>query len=325
MDMELISIIVPVYNVEKYLRACIVSLRKQTYKNIEIILIDDGSCDSSGKICDELSVEDSRIIVIHKNNCGLSSARNRGLEIARGSYVTFVDSDDYVSPDYVEQLYWALKENDAQISICDYQKVQEFEEFEDLYQKVEKIKEILFFTKQEAIKNVYKSTIHGMDFISVAKLYNINLINQNHIRFPVGKIHEDTFTTYKALYAANLIVYVNVPMYFYRIREGSITNSNFSLKRLDKLEATREECEFFLSINELELLKVAFFDHLHETKIALKAMEESHDCMDNEAKKVAKYLKDDIKKYSRYISIPIKKNLYYRLLAVFPHSFLTKL
>ena len=117
---ELISIIVPVYNVEQYLDDCLISIINQTYKNIEIILIDDGSTDKSGKICDEYAKKDSRIIVIHKENGGVSSARNAGLRIAKGAYIGFVDPDDWIAEDMYEVLYSNAKKYDADVSVCKY-------------------------------------------------------------------------------------------------------------------------------------------------------------------------------------------------------------
>ena len=130
---ELISVIVPVYNVEKYISRCIESIMKQTYKNIEIILIDDGSTDNSGKICDEYSLKDDRINVIHKKNGGLSDARNTGLDIAKGKYISLIDSDDFVSKFFIETLYNTCKNENCEIAICEYERVyEEKEEISDL-------------------------------------------------------------------------------------------------------------------------------------------------------------------------------------------------
>ena len=118
MGKDLITVVIPVYNVERYLRKCIDTVCNQTYRNTQIILVDDGSNDGCGIICDEAARKDKRIVVIHKSNGGLSDARNRGIDIARGKYITFIDSDDYISEDYLEYLYGILKKNNAQISIC---------------------------------------------------------------------------------------------------------------------------------------------------------------------------------------------------------------
>ena len=125
MENQLISIIVPIYNVEKYLKQCIESIISQTYRNIEIILVDDGSPDNCGKICDEYSQKDKRIIVLHKENGGLSDARNKGIDIAKGDYLTFVDSDDFVNIDYIEKLYNSIKFNNTKLAQCGISKVDE--------------------------------------------------------------------------------------------------------------------------------------------------------------------------------------------------------
>ena len=146
---SLISVIVPVYNVEKYLPQCLNSIINQTYKNIEVVLVDDGSTDDSGNICEEYKKNDERIIVVHQKNSGLSAARNVGIEISTGEYITFIDSDDYISPDYIENLYSALEQYSADIAICDLKKVSEKVELWDIDYKVEKnFKSILLNNSQ---------------------------------------------------------------------------------------------------------------------------------------------------------------------------------
>ena len=132
-DSELISLIIPVHNVEKYLYECIESVICQTYTNLEIILIDDGSKDKSGEICEEYGKKDNRIIVIHQENGGVSSARNIGLEVAKGKYISFVDSDDYIEKTFIEELYKKIKENDAQISMCGLNKIDDNNEILGTY------------------------------------------------------------------------------------------------------------------------------------------------------------------------------------------------
>ena len=129
LSQDLITIIVPIYNVERYLKQCILSIQLQTYRNLEIILVDDGSKDASGNICDEFAGNDMRIRAIHQKNTGLSAARNIGIDVAQGKYIMFIDSDDYIAPDCIEKLYNALIETDGQMSVCDYAKVDENVEF----------------------------------------------------------------------------------------------------------------------------------------------------------------------------------------------------
>jgi len=211
-----ISIIVPVYNVEKYLKECIESILSQTYKNIEIILIDDGSTDNSGKICDEYLKKDSRVKVIHKENGGLSDARNTGIEIASGKYIGFVDSDDYIAKDMYDFLYQNIKRKNAEISGCNRFLV--YENKIEIYGKKE-CYEVM--DSQRAIQML--CTIGYIGASAYTKLYEAKLFKD--IRYPKGKINEDMYTTYKLFDKANRIVYDATPKYYYRQRSGSITNS----------------------------------------------------------------------------------------------------
>ena len=211
-----ISIIVPVYNVEKYLKECIESILSQTYKNIEIILIDDGSTDNSGKICDEYLKKDSRVKVIHKENGGLSDARNTGIEIASGKYIGFVDSDDYIAKDMYDFLYQNIKRENAEISGCNRFLV--YENKIEIYGKKE-CYEVM--DSQRAIEML--CTIGYIGVSAYTKLYEAKLFKD--IRYPKGKINEDMYTTYKLFDKANRIVYDATPKYYYRQRSGSITNS----------------------------------------------------------------------------------------------------
>jgi len=215
MKSDLISIIVPIHNVEKYLEECIKSLINQTYQNIEIILVEDGSPDNCGKICDEYAQKDARIKVIHKENGGLSDARNCGIEVATGKYITFVDSDDYVSKYYVQKLYNAIIENDVKVSQCNLIRVEEDgKEIEKVGYEENQIKDT-----KEMIKDLSRE--HWESIIACSKLYDIELFQK--IRYPVGKIHEDAFVTYKILYNTDKIAIVNDYLYYYRQLQNSIT------------------------------------------------------------------------------------------------------
>ena len=316
---ELISVIIPVYNVEMFLGDCIESVINQTYKYIEIVLVDDGSTDKSGAICDKYKETDGRVVVFHQRNQGLSGARNTGIRNARGSYLTFIDSDDYVSPFYVETLLMTMEKENSLLAACDFVSVKETENYDyDVLIKKEIKRDVFCKRKDEAIKEVYKREIHCMDFVSVAKLYNISLFYDNEILFPIGKLHEDAFTTYRLMYFSNIIAFTQNQLYFYRTRKGSITNSKFTKKRLDKLEATRKECEFFLEKKEYDLLKVALFDHLHETQILLREMEKEEKQNQEMIREVVRRLKEDICKYQKIIKIPLKKKCYYKLISLMP-------
>ena len=196
--MDKISIIVPFYNVEKYAPKCIESIINQTYTNLEIILVDDGSPDTCGKICDDYALKDGRIKVIHKKNAGLSDARNVGIKEATGKYIGFVDGDDYIEKDMYKYLYNLIKENNADISICGVEEVYEDGSIQD-----EKAKEsIEILSKEDAIKELLldkKVRSHAWD-----KLYKRELFE--NIEYPYGRKMEDIATTYK-LFDLSIFIY----------------------------------------------------------------------------------------------------------------------
>ncbi len=233
--MDLISVIVPVYQVENYLNQCIESIIEQTYTNLEIILIDDGSKDNCPQICDDWSIKDKRIKVIHKKNGGLSDARNVGLDIAKGKYIAFIDSDDWVDSRYIELLYNSLIKSEADISACSIQKVYDADSV-DPYNLNPKLQLV---TPKEAIKDI----LYDRRFKTVAwnKLYSKEILSGE--RFIVGRIHEDEFFSYKVFDKAQKLVFVDASLYKYRQRSGSIMSSP-SLKHLDLLDAYLNRIKF---------------------------------------------------------------------------------
>ncbi|MFR0779346.1 MAG: glycosyltransferase family 2 protein [Zhenhengia sp.] len=229
-----VSVIVPVYNVERFLSKCIDSLLRQTLQDIEIILIDDGATDRSSEICDTYALKDHRIKVIHKINGGLSDARNVGIEVAQGEYIAFLDSDDWVEPNLYEYLYNLIKKKNADIAQCDYIKAYaEDAQIDFKHQTKETI-----YTSVEAL-----GLLFGEEYVKTVvvwnKLYRRSLFEE--IRFPKGKVHEDEFTTYKVIHKANKLVNSNLPKVYYRQREGSIMAEGFNEKRLHILEAYKEK------------------------------------------------------------------------------------
>lgn len=229
MDKPLISVIVPVYKVEEYLDRCVESLVNQTYDNIEIILVDDGSPDKCPHICNVWAEKDSHIKVIHKENGGLSDARNAGMKVAHGDYISFVDSDDLVNLRFLEVLYDAIAESDAELAACD---VVSFSDENDLKSIEIKKPNVENYTPEQALSLLIK----GRGFRAVAwnKLYKADILKDES--FEVGKLHEDEFFTYRIFDKCKKLSFVNIPLYFYRQREGSIM-TNQSLRRLDGLEA----------------------------------------------------------------------------------------
>lgn len=243
---KLVSIVVPVYNVEKYLKRCIDSLKSQTYNNIEILLVNDGSTDTSLSICEKEAIDDNRIKVISQKNGGLSDARNTGINNATGEYICFVDSDDFVNEYYVQLLFENLLETNSDISVCNYMYIDENDK--TWMRKEKNNKE---YSNIDAVKDVL-STKQDTEVMAWNKLYKKELFTKNNIYFPKGKIHEDNFTTYKLYYYANKISLINDKLYYYYQRTDSIMGQKFNTKRLHILEAVEETKEFFKN-KEIEL------------------------------------------------------------------------
>ena len=237
--MDLISVIVPVYKVEEYLDRCVESIVNQTYRNLEIILVDDGSPDNCPAMCDAWAAKDVRIKVIHKENGGLSDARNVGLKIASGEYIAFVDSDDWIHSQYVANLHSACVEQGTLLSACDVMTV--FEE-QELCECDSNVKSNCFSTEE-----AMRCLTEGQKIRAVAwnKLYHNNLIDCE--RFPVGRYHEDEFFTYRIVAKAEKVAYVPKPLYYYYQRDGSIMNS-VSIKHLDALDAALERLNYLKTI-----------------------------------------------------------------------------
>lgn len=227
--MPLISVIVPVYKVEAYLDKCINSIVNQTYTNLEIILVDDGSPDNCPAMCDAWAQKDHRIQVLHKENGGLSDVRNCGMEIASGELMAFVDSDDYISPDMMESLYERMREDNSDIAACGVKILWE----DGTEPRMLTRSGSCILDRDAAMEAIIcESWLKQPVWY---KLYKTELISD--IRFPVGKYHEDVFWTYQAVGRAAKVSVFDKPCYFYTQRSGSIMGESYSLRRLDGLEA----------------------------------------------------------------------------------------
>lgn len=265
--MERISVIVPIYKVEAYLDKCVQSIVDQTYTNLEIILVDDGSPDRCGQMCDVWAEKDSRIRVIHKENGGLSDARNAGLAVATGQLVSFIDSDDWIDPEFLQTLYEALKQNDAQIAECGIRLVDG--EGRVLSRrgpgKSETIGKIEALRRLVLEDGIYQTVWN--------KLYRRDVIGD--ILFEKGKYNEDDFWTYQIFDRIERLALVERPMLNYLQRGGSIMGQGYSLKRLDGLEARYLRWQYLQKYEELACLtrQHYMFDCMWQLQCALRLLQ----------------------------------------------------
>lgn len=234
-----ISVIIPVYKVEPYLRQCLDSVVDQTYKNLEIICVDDGSPDKCGTICDEYAKKDSRIRVIHRENGGLSAARNSGIDIATGEYICFIDSDDFVSKSFVKYLYTLIKKYKADISVCPLIRY-----ISD--NKIDKGKGFVedCVDSSGALSRIFSENRY-IGVVACNKMYSRKLFDS--IRYPEGKFYEDSGTTYKLFLESKKIAFGEYAKYYYRVaRKGQITTSGYE-KKLDKVKFLYDMKKCFMS------------------------------------------------------------------------------
>lgn len=241
----LISVIVPIYNVESYLQKCIDSIRQQSYLQLEIILVNDGSSDGCASICDINAKLDYRIIVIHKENGGLSSARNAGLNIAKGEFVSFIDADDSIHSQFIEILVGLCLQYESEISQCDFLSVSEASRKLPINPQ----QSICIYNSRQALYKLCCTSDDIQYAIACNKLYKRSLFD--NIRYPINRLHEDEFTTYLLFWKANKIVVINQYLYYYLQRPTSISNRKFTVERLDAIYARLERLEF-LKQNKLE-------------------------------------------------------------------------
>ena len=232
----LISIVVPVYNVEQYLRECVQSLLSQTYPNIEILLIDDGSSDGCPQICDAYTLLDPRVRAVHKTNGGLSEARNVGLDLAAGEWIGFVDSDDVILPTMFERLLESTQATDSQIAVCNFS---EFKNVNPTLIRERGVKEQQTLTGRDACALLMSD--NELQNYAWNKLYALSL--WEGIRFPVGQKYEDVNTIYKLFERARQVVLIPDALYRYRLRSNSIVGSKSLAGEFDCVKANLERCE----------------------------------------------------------------------------------
>lgn len=289
-----ISIIVPIYNVEKYLDKCIKSIVNQSFKNLEIILVDDGSLDICPAICDEWTKKDYRIKVIHKENGGLSDARNAGLSVASGDYIAFVDSDDYIEPDMYEMLLKVAIDNNCDIVSCKLRMV--YKNDINLIAN-DDTGEVIYYSTEDAMSALIDDKIRQVVW---NKLYKADIIK--NIPFDVGKYHEDEFWSYQAIGNATKIATIDYTGYNYLQRSGSIMGNGYSLKRLDAVDAKSLRLEYldknFPVLSQQGLINL-IFTCIYHGQLSLKYL-------DKKDKKIAlNKLKKIIKKSISVLSFDI--------------------
>ncbi len=235
MKKPLISVIVPVYNVEKFLVACIKSLISQDYKNYEIILVDDGSTDQSARMCDDYVKKYQNISVVHQKNHGLAHARNTGIKQAQGDFLTFVDSDDDVESDYLSYLYQMIEKHKVKMSIASFLEIspKHQKNWGAHYNKPKVL------TQEQCLERMLNEK--GFNMTAWGKLYHKDLFQK--VKFPEGAIHEDVATTYKCVLQCDKVAYGPKPKYNYYLHQSSITNQKFSSQKLVLIDFTDAMCD----------------------------------------------------------------------------------
>ncbi len=284
----MITIVVPVYKVEEYLDRCVKSILNQTYTDFELLLVDDGSPDKCGKMCDEYAEKDSRIFVIHQKNGGLSAARNTGLnwfyEQNKSDYITFLDSDDWIHPHYLEFLMNGLTQNNVKVSVCNYKRITT----EIPHENYDNIEYELTSPEDFLVNHSWQYNY------AWGKLYHKSVFQD--VRYPVGKNFEDTFTTYKVLYQCEKIVYTSLPLYYYLRNEAGISRSPWNPSELVIFDAMQEQMQFYKEKGLQKAFEKEFelFVHHHAYQI-VRIKENKKDLKKNNV--ILKDIKKTLKKY----------------------------
>lgn len=305
MSVPKISVIIPVYGVESYIDRCVRSIVNQSYRNLEIILVDDGSPDNCPAMCDEWAKRDARIKVLHKINGGLSDARNAGMSIATGELIGFVDSDDWVSTEMYQFLYENMVKSDSDISACGVKMVWD----DESQNKILTPKGNYVLNRQEAMEAIIQESILKQPVWY--KLYKTKLVRD--IPFPVGRCNEDVFWSYQAIGKAYRVSVFETPCYYYFQRKDSIMGKAYSLKRLDALDAKLERLEY-METNIPELRELAKWDLWFSS---MYSMQRSLKCLSPMEYKIARQkirkITKDIESIHCYKGIAIKQKIWFCL------------
>ena len=305
---DLISVIIPVYKVEKYLCRCVDSVLEQTYTNMEIILVDDGSPDNCPVMCDEYARQDSRVKVIHQENAGLSGARNAGIDMAQAQWLAFVDSDDYLAADFLERLYQACVNTGSSLSVCRWE-----------YVRGETIPEhgtgeTRVYTGREMLANLYVPD--GAYFVVAwNKLYRKELFED--IRYPLGRIHEDEATTYRIYDKVKKAAYVDRSLYGYFVTPVSITRG-FNPKRMDWVTAVAERLDFFEQKGYTELM-VPGLQALADGSIDIWfGLRDQLPGSEKQQEEIRTLIREGLRRVKKYGKFPLRTEIGYRLFLTWP-------
>lgn len=284
--MPTISVIVPVYKVEAYLDRCVESILAQTFKDFELILVDDGSPDNCPAMCDAWAEKDSRIKVIHKENGGLSDTRNVGFEASCGEWITFIDSDDYVHADMLQALYDAVQTHHVKVSICGFART----EGEPL-DNPQNLAAHLWSAEDFYVQRNVNATV------AWGKLYHRSVV----LPYPKGKLHEDEFVTYRILFACERVAVLDAPLYGYYQNPTGIMGSTWNPRRLDAMSAFEERIAFFAKLGKPELRNKQTRGYLHWLVTQLREI--------NDQKQFSKEMRIIKKQGKKLIRICIKEKL----------------
>lgn len=302
-----VSVIVPVYKVEKYLDRCVESIVNQTYENLEIILVDDGSPDNCPAMCDKWAERDNRIKIIHKENGGLSDARNKGIDASTGDWIYFLDSDDYIENNTIEKMMSAAVENGADMAVSMYYEIKK-----GVIKEYHCSDRIEIMSPDEYMLKLYETDLAEKDyFLLTALIISCNkLIKKNcfcSLRFPKGKLHEDEFTTYKFCCSCDKIVFMDTQFYYYEQRDESIVHNRNNKENFVYLDALCERLEYFeragneklITLAKIHLL-AAYMKHILVARFELK-----DSALAENLKKKYNVLYDEV------ISSDVKTNIYF--------------
>ena len=298
-----ITVIIPVYKVEEYLPRCIDSILAQTFPDFDVVLINDGSPDACGEICDMYAKRDQRIHVIHQKNGGLSSARNAGIDWAftnsKSQWLSFVDSDDWIHPLYLEALFSAAIDSKAEMAICEFTRTNG---------------EQLPFIEKSTYE-IWKPEEFYLEYLTNATVAWGKIVKKKYfqqIRFPNGKIHEDEFTSYRILFQLDKIVFVKQPLYAYYQNSNGIIRGTWTIARLANLEALEMQIDYFEKLGFFEIAKRRFFSLLKSNLYNQNKVLESRDMTEKEKRKTVSRLKKQLRRiiirYRKYRWLPFKAN-----------------